>query len=282
MIKGKVLIIDDELLFLESIILGLKADGYDVDSTNKIGEAHKKLLANRYDLVVLDVLMPLEEDLSFLRDASMMNAGVHLAIEARKQHSDVRIILYTQNPTQRLMEPFRNDTKIKMISKSVVSSFEFVEAVNSMLAGKKTAPSIFIVHGRDRSSLLELKNYLQNSLSFPEPVILAEQKSGGTTVIEKFEKYAAKIDIAFVLMTPDDVGGFSESPETLMSRARQNVVFELGYFMGMLGRKAGRVIVLHKGPLEIPTDLAGVIYIDISNGLYAAGEEIRRELVDFL
>jgi predicted nucleotide-binding protein len=83
------------------------------------------------------------------------------------------------------------------------------------------------------------------------------------------------------MMTPDDVarkvGGTADA-----LRARQNVVFELGYFYGKLGRRSGRVILLHKGGLEIPSDIAGVVYIDISNGIEASGESIRRELRELL
>ena len=151
-----------------------------------------------------------------------------------------------------------------------------------MLANTKPTPRIFIVHGRDRTSLLELKNYLQNKLLLPEPTILSEQSSRAATIIEKFEHYAGKIDLAFILLTPDDLGSLAGSQAPPSSRPRQNVIFELGYFMGMLGRTSGRVIVLHKGELELASDLHGVLYIDISHGIDAAGEDIRRELKQWL
>ena len=58
------------------------------------------------------------------------------------------------------------------------------------------------------------------------------------------------------------------------------MIFELGYFLGVFGRSSGRVFLLHKGALDLPSDISGVIYIDISNGVDAAGENIRRELAD--
>ncbi len=134
----------------------------------------------------------------------------------------------------------------------------------------------FIVHGHDPAAKLGLKDYLQNVLKMPEPIILDQQASAGRTIIEKFEEYASDIDVAFVLVTPDDVGGTSDKAR--IERTRQNVIFELGYFYGMLGRRSGRVILLHKGKTEIPSDLKGIIYIDITNGIQAAGEQIRKEL----
>jgi predicted nucleotide-binding protein len=132
----------------------------------------------------------------------------------------------------------------------------------------------FIVHGHDDNAKLALKNYLQNTLRWPEPVILAEKPSGGKTIIEKFEDHAKDIDVVFVLMTPDDMGGAVGSPSA--ARARQNVILELGHFTGKLGRTSGRVILLQKGDLELPSDLAGIVYIDISDGVEAAGEKIRK------
>lgn len=130
----------------------------------------------------------------------------------------------------------------------------------------------FIVHGHDGGLVLQLKDYIQNTLKWPEPVILSDLANRGRTVIEKFEESAAG-DVVFVLFTPDDttVDG--------LRYARQNVLFELGYFVGRFGRRSGRVIVLVRGDTDIPSDLAGVVRIDVSNGIVSAGELIRRELV---
>ena len=133
----------------------------------------------------------------------------------------------------------------------------------------------FIVHGHDGEAKLALKNYIQNTLRMEEPVILSERASGGLTIIEKFEKYSEDCNIIFVLLTPDDL--YTEDGK---SRARQNVILEMGYFLGKLGRKSGRVILLYKGNLELPNDISGLVYINIDNGIEAAGEEIRREIAN--
>lgn len=143
--------------------------------------------------------------------------------------------------------------------------------------GQVPKPRCFIAHGHDDALKFELKDFLQNSLSLPEPIILEQKANRGRTIIEKFEECVRDIDVAFVLLTPDDLGGAASSDE-VRERARQNVIFELGYFAGAFGRKSGRVILLHRGELEVPSDMAGVIYIDVNNGVKAAGEDIRREL----
>jgi predicted nucleotide-binding protein len=140
----------------------------------------------------------------------------------------------------------------------------------------------FIVHGHDDAAKLEVKNYLQNSLHIPEPIILHEQPNLGRTIIEKFEGYAQDVQLAFIILTPDDKSSSSDSTNEEKRCARQNVILELGYFLGTLGRSSGRIILLFKGPLELPSDIQGLIYIDISHGIEAAGEQIRRELKDVL
>lgn len=93
-----------------------------------------------------------------------------------------------------------------------------------------------------------------------------------------FMEYAEESSLVFILLTPDD----KYSEKTVTYRARQNVNFEMGYFLGKLGRKTRRVILLHEGTLELPSDISGLVYISIDGGIKAAGEEIRKELEEFL
>jgi predicted nucleotide-binding protein len=117
---------------------------------------------------------------------------------------------------------------------------------------------VFVVHGHDDGARLAVARFLEQ-LGL-EAIILSEQPDQGRTIIEKFEEYAADVGFAVVLLTPDDLGGVAAAPAT-GSRARQNVIFELGYFAGKLGR--GRACLMRKGVVEIPSDLHGVIYTDI-------------------
>jgi predicted nucleotide-binding protein len=91
-----------------------------------------------------------------------------------------------------------------------------------------------------------------------EPIILHEQASAGATIIEKVERHS-EVSYALVLPSPDDVGAKKADSKKLQPRARQNVILELGYFIGKLGR--GNVCALVRGPLEIPSDFDGVVYV---------------------
>lgn len=115
---------------------------------------------------------------------------------------------------------------------------------------------IFLVHGHDDRALHETARYLEKLRQ--DVIILREQPNQGRTIIEKFEDYA-DVGFAVVLLTGDDRGGpVSVATDSLKLRARQNVVFELGYFIGRLGRN--RVCALYVDGVELPSDYSGVLY----------------------
>jgi predicted nucleotide-binding protein len=136
---------------------------------------------------------------------------------------------------------------------------------------------VFVVHGHDDGAREAVARFLEK-IGF-EAIILHEQANQGRTVIEKIEAHG-EVHFAVVLLTPDDTGCVKGGePEP---RARQNVLLELGYFIGRLGRD--RVCALKRGTLEIPSDFAGVVWekMDDSGGwkqalgreLQAAGHEV--------
>lgn len=114
---------------------------------------------------------------------------------------------------------------------------------------------VFVVHGHDNHSKEAVARFI-STLGF-DPVVLHERPNEGKTLIEKFESHS-KVDFAVVLFTPDDIGYAKNQPDSPKPRARQNVVLELGFFMGALGRQ--RVCVLHTGDIELPSDYHGVLY----------------------
>jgi predicted nucleotide-binding protein len=115
---------------------------------------------------------------------------------------------------------------------------------------------IFIVHGHDEAAKEAVARVI--SRAGLNPVILHEQPNGGKTIIEKFEKHGSAAGFAVVIATPDDIGGLAGAAPDLQPRARQNVIGEMFWFAGRLGRE--KVCALVKGDIEMPTDFAGVVY----------------------
>jgi predicted nucleotide-binding protein len=140
-----------------------------------------------------------------------------------------------------------------LLSPGVGQASSLSEASPSVTSGK-----VFVVHGHDESARESVARFIGN-LGLT-PIILHEQASQGRTIVEKLERHG-DVGYAVVLLTPDDVGG--TSPTNLLPRARQNVILELGYFLGLLGRD--HVCALYRGELELPSDYMGVIYIPLDS-----------------
>jgi predicted nucleotide-binding protein len=132
---------------------------------------------------------------------------------------------------------------------------------------------VFVVHGHDMATLHELCRLLKDEFDL-EPVVLSEQPSVGLdTIISKFERLASNCFCAIILLTPDDKVEKSD-----LNRARQNVIFELGYFLGML-RSADRrkIIILKKGDVEIPSDINGVLYCQFQDSVTEVFYQLKKQ-----
>lgn len=135
--------------------------------------------------------------------------------------------------------------RIKAVGGEVVKINNWVE---------KKYDKVFIVHGHDNTLKQEVARIIEKQGL--EAVILSEQANGGKTIIEKIEENS-DVGAAICLFTGDDYGRAKDATSENL-RARQNVVFEAGYFMGKLGR--GNVILIASPDIEIPSDLQGVVY----------------------
>lgn len=135
------------------------------------------------------------------------------------------------------------------------------------LAGRPSK-SVFIIHGRNLEPAREIRSILtQIGLN---PIILHEQPIISRTVVEKLEKYS-DVGYAVVILSRDEA-----MPPRKLFRTQQNVLVELGYFMGLLGRD--RVLVLLQKGVEVPSDIEGILYISFNDSL----DEVRAEILSEL
>jgi predicted nucleotide-binding protein len=182
-----------------------------------------------------------------------------------------------QNMTAQMIVPFARDYIDHVKSMTGIS-----EATTLSTKTGPAARKVFVVHGHDDGARESVARFLEK-LGF-EAIILHEQASQGRTIIEKVEAHS-DVGFAVVLLTPDDEGNAKGQPTR--PRARQNVILELGYFLGQLGRS--RVMALKQGDVELPSDFGGVVYEPYTTGgawksalgreLQAAGFEIDWNLV---
>lgn len=163
-------------------------------------------------------------------------------------YSGSKIISSIHSLTTQLIIPFVRDYKAYVESKGDIQPM-----LKPQLSRK-----VFIVHGHDDGAREMVARFLERIGL--EAIILHEQANQGRTVIEKVVAHG-DVGFAVVLLTPDDEGCVKGgTPEP---RPRQNVLLELGYFIGRLGRD--KVCALKRGALEIPSDFAGVVWEQMDN-----------------
>lgn len=162
----------------------------------------------------------------------------------------------------------------KGIDKTVAILRTYLDEMNDITQVKQNKQiqdhsRIFIVHGHDG----ELKQSVARLIEQQgiEAIILSEQANQGRTIIEKFEDYS-DVGGAICLFTADDTGK-ANSAEKYCLRARQNVVFEAGYFIGKLGRH--HVVLIADRDVEMPSDLSGVVYTEKGNWQFELIKELR-------
>ena len=131
---------------------------------------------------------------------------------------------------------------------------------DNMFKDAKLTKKIFIVHGHNEAVKEKVARLLEKLKL--EPIILHEQPDGGKTIIEKFEANSGDVNFAVILLTGDDLGK-AISSDKYNPRARQNVIFEMGYFMGRLSRS--HVFMLLEDGVEKPSDLDGIVYTSLKN-----------------
>jgi len=156
-----------------------------------------------------------------------------------------------------------NLNSIKLIPKVKEFLVNYLEewGEKSVLETKRRTISnnIFIVHGKNKEMKVSVARTLEK-LGL-KPIILHEQPNQGKTIIEKFEEYS-NVGFAIILLSPDDIGYPKEyNNSDAKFRARQNVIFEFGYYVGKIGRENVIALYLENDNFEMPTDLSGILYI---------------------
>lgn len=179
---------------------------------------------------------------------------------------DNLLLLNFQTRTTRRQKIIKRFEKCFSIQRNLLSSIKFLEISQSITSDsvssndiKEYSSKVFIVHGHDEIMKTNIEIVIKKLKL--EPIILHQQPNEGKTIIEKFTKYS-EVGVAIILLSPDDkCKGSEQQGRFHKSRARQNVILEMGFFMGKLGRE--RVIILYKTQkdFEFPSDYLGVLYI---------------------
>jgi len=180
-------------------------------------------------------------------------------------HSPVMFL--GERSTERQIKELEEDVSGKVRSLESIKERLELFPLAAGVAAKQLSPAAakhphtnraFIVHGHDEAARETVARFLERLKV--DPVILHEQATEGRTIVEKLEHYS-DVDFAVILLTADDLGASKREPDKKQSRARQNVILELGYFVGKLGRD--KVCALYQAGVEMPSDYLGVGYVEL-------------------
>jgi predicted nucleotide-binding protein len=232
----------------------LKAAPYGPDR-----EQEQRLSQDRVSMIEVETVETYVESFCKEKDPSL------------KYFRPVRDLLTDPEESMKRGEPYLNIDEANQVQPWIKATRFHVEVYNK--SGDNTPSSglsskeIFIVHGRDEEAKNKVARFIETELRYTS-VILHEKPNIGRNILTKFLEESRNAVFVVVLMTPDDVGGLATSE--LKNRARQNVIFELGFFIGTFG--ADRVVALVKGDLETPSDFYGIGYIKFDPILTEVGD----------
>ena len=177
-------------------------------------------------------------------------------------------------------ETFQNI--IKTMKREVELDMEDMIKMKDSLKGNK----IFVVHGHNEEMKEKVARFLEH-LDL-HPVILHEQPDRGRNVLDKLIEESKQACFAIILLSPDDYGySVKDRDEDRKTRGRQNVILELGFFIGKLGKDNVVALYQEDKNFDLPSDVVGTLYKkydlagawkkEIAKELRAAGIQINAD-----
>src|SRR5579871_5969680 len=201
-----VLVVEDDHFYSQRISELL----HDVGVQTTIAASAEQALqidTSRFDAAVIDVMLPNDPAASGISAEESRGGfltGVAIARRLLEKKPALHAVLLSSDFANAEAEAWAYARSIPFVpkhrgGKALLDSLRRLGIISGT-----PSPLAFIVHGHDSAAVLELKNYIQNTLRWQEPIVLRELPNSGKTLIEKFEEFSRKIDCVFVLLTPDD------------------------------------------------------------------------------
>lgn len=272
MATHKIVFADNNLDFLKTRKQFLEQKGLEIIEATTLEEVKLALAREDIDLAILDIRLCDDDD-------DKDRSGLQLA--ADPSFIQIPKIILTAYPTvEGMYDAFvDHDGNLPRVVEFVTKQdgpgalLAAISRVLSMKISLHLAPQddaakskernnnkVFIIHGHDEAARERVARFIER-LGL-EAIILQERPNEGLSILQKIERHCA-VNFAIAIFTPDDFGGAKKASNHVYDRARQNVIFELGYFIGKLGAK--KVCALIKGTPEIPSDYRGIAYIEMDS-----------------
>jgi predicted nucleotide-binding protein/CheY-like chemotaxis protein len=260
--------IDDEVAYIQELVAGC---GSRFERARDWREALELLRSRHVDGLFLDLNLGTTQEDGFILMERMLTEKLSVPTQIVSHTADLVGVIAACS-----QYPFVRRAPIPKKDIHVHRRFieEFIRDPGAPVRSVRGDATVFIVHGRDHAQRDRIASILQGL--GVTPVILDRAAREGATLIELFEMCASRVVYAIVVMTGDDVGYLGTYAAGKRLRARQNVVFELGFFYGKIGRN--RVLCLTQPDVERPSDIDGIVYEDLSRSDHEIERRIMKEL----
>jgi predicted nucleotide-binding protein len=197
---------------------------------------------------------------------------------------NIGIKAYNKNPKKGYTLTLDNGIKVLFAHNAkprVYKNIKFLkeyEVVSEVINLFISTKNVFVIHGHDEVAKQELSRLLESwNLT---PLVLSEVESQGKTIIELLEITIPKSNYAIALLTPDDIClKYEKDNISDVRRARQNVILELGWFIGILGRQNVTVLIKNNPMVELPSDIVGVKYHEFKESIEEVESKLKKELL---
>jgi predicted nucleotide-binding protein len=257
----RVMVVEDDIIFAQRLVELLLKNGLSVEHCASVEAAKALLIDTPIDVAIIDLMLP----------PTFGTEGIGLLEFLRRSAPKLNVIMMTSmqtKTTEYVAAAMKSGAHFFIDKQSPDFNTKVLLNIKELLAMMRD--NVFISHGHNELLKLKLKDFVQSRLH-RQAVILSEQPSRGLTIVEKLERASEKCKSAIILLTKDDEqidGG---------SRARQNVIHEVGFFQGKYGRK--NVVLICERGVELFSNISGIIRIEFeANNFEAIFESLRLEM----
>jgi predicted nucleotide-binding protein len=269
----RILVIDDDPTVIDFLRKNLESIGCLITTARDMRSAKKSIdeLELPFEVAIVDFYIPEKPG----DDLDHIMRGEALAHYIRRSSPSTKIVGlsgYIDKLPLGVLHDLYSDFLHKPDLMMGFSPVQLFETLDALVGTDGMRQRLFIAHGKDEEAVQELRSELENLLPRSEIIVLREAAGNTQSIFDVFEAEVRRVDAAFILLTPDDS---CEQPHGREERrARQNVILELGYFLGRFHRHSGRVILLKHADVDCPSNINGLRYIDITEGIASKREEM--------
>lgn len=103
---ARILIVEDQPTLLDSLSRGLQEEGYEINAAMTVAEAQQALGQHSFDAIVLDVMLPDRDGLSFLRELRSQGVQTPMLIVTARDAVEDRVAGLDSGADDYVVKPF--------------------------------------------------------------------------------------------------------------------------------------------------------------------------------